>query len=245
MLQTTRRTILHALTTFVAIAAAAGAVACGKSENAATHVTPAAGKITAGATPAGADSASAPTGDRLPTGYTAVFDHANTNNSDVSYSEKEPGRWEVRTGPAHILFAPRDTAANKYSVSATFEQLEAPAHPEAYGVFIGGSHLNAPSARYTYFLVRGDGKYMVKVRDGAKTRTVTDWTSQPSIPRQDAAGKGLYGIKIDVNGKTANVSVNGAPITTISGKDAPLNGVTGVRVNHNLHLIVTPVSVIR
>ncbi|HEY8311279.1 MAG TPA: hypothetical protein VIG47_12020 [Gemmatimonadaceae bacterium] len=249
MFQTTRRTIRDALAALVAIAAAAGAVACGKGEKATPHATPATGKITAStaasAAVSGADSDRAAKGGGLPTGYAAVFDHADAHNSDLSYSQKEPGRWEVKTGPAHILFAPRDTAANKYSVSATFEQLEAPAHPEAFGVFIGGSNLNSPSARYTYFLVRGDGKYMVKVRDGANIRTVADWTAQPSIPRQDGAGKGLYGIKIDVSGTTANVSVNGVPITTISGKNAPLNGVTGVRINHNLHLIVTPVSVIR
>jgi hypothetical protein len=86
---------------------------------------------------------------------------------------------------------------------------------------------------------------MVKVRDGASTRTVTDWTAQPSVPRQDAAGKGLYGIRMDVNAKTVDVSVNGAPVATISGKGIPLNGIAGVRINHNLHLIVTPVTLIR
>jgi len=249
MLQTTRRltreNIWTVLLTVVAAGAALGVTACGKGDNSASNSTPVAGKITATAAPAGADTDHAATGAGLPAGYSAAFDHANAKVSDVSYSEKEPGRWEVKTGPAHILFSPRDTAANKYSVSATFEQVEAPSHPEAFGVFVGGSNLNAPNARYSYFIVRGDGKFMVKVRDGANTRTVTDWTAHPSIPKQDAAGKGLYGIKIDVSGKAANVSVNGVPITTISGKNAPLNGITGVRINHNLHLIVTPVSVIR
>lgn len=250
MLQTTRRltrqTVLTTLTTVVMIGIGAAVSACSKGENpASSSSTPVAGKITATAAPAGADTDHVAAGAGLPTGYNAAFDHANAKLSDVSYSEKEPGRWEVKTGPAHILFSPKDTAANKYSVSATFEQLQAPSHPEAFGVFIGGSNLNAANARYTYFIVRGDGMYMVKVRDGANTRTVTDWTAHPSIPKQDAGGKGLYGIRIDVSGKTASVSVNGAPVTTISAKDAPLNGITGVRINHNLHLIVTPVSVIR
>ncbi len=244
MLQTTRRltrqTILAALATLVAI----GISACTKGDNSGGNSgTPVPGKLTATAAAADTDHTTAGTG--LPAGYSAVFDHSNAKAADVSYSEKEPGRWEVKTGPAHLLFSPKDTVANKYSVSATFEQVEAPSHPEAFGVFVGGSNLNAPNTKYTYFIVRGDGKYMVKVRDGANTRTVTDWTAHPSIPRQDAAGKGLYGIKIDVTGKAANVSVNGVPITTISGKEAPLNGITGVRINHNLHLIVTPVSVIQ
>lgn len=248
ILQTTRhRTgamIRIALTTVVAVSATVGVLACGKGESG-SNGAPVAGKLTAAAQQVGADTDHATAGAGLPAGYSAIFDHSNAKASDVSYSEREPGRWEVTTGPAHILFAAGDTAVTKYSVSATFEQLQAPSHPEAFGVFIGGSNLNEPTVKYTYFIVRGDGSYMVKVRDGANTRTIANWTAQPSIPKQDAAGKGLYGIKIDVRDKVANVSVNGVPITTISGKDAPLNGITGVRINHNLHLMVTPVAVIR
>lgn len=248
----TRRTVRTVLATVaraglaagVAAGIAAGVTACSKGEG--SGGAPVAGTITASATVnTAADSDRTASGAGLPAGYSVAFDHANSKATDVSYSEKEPGRWEVTTGPAHILFSPGDTAANKYSVSATFEQLQAPSHPEAFGVFVGGSNLNSPAAKYTYFIVRGDGKYMVKVRDGASTRTVTDWTAHASVPKQDASGKGLYGIKVAVNGKTADVSVNGAPVATISGKDIPLNGIAGVRINHNLHLIVTPISVIR
>lgn len=241
----TRENIWNALMAVVAIGVAVGISACSKGENLGSNRAPVAGKITVTAMPIGADSDHTLPGVGLPTGYTAVFDHGNAKASDISYSEKEPGRWDVKTGPAHLLFSSKDTAANKYSVSATFEQIQAPSHPEAFGVFIGGSNLNAPNAKYSYFIVRGDGMYAVKVRDGANTRTITEWTAHPSVPKQDAAGKGLYGIKIEVNGKIARVSVNGVPVTNVSGKDVPLNGITGVRINHNLHLIVTPVSVIR
>jgi hypothetical protein len=251
MLQSNRRLIRgnvgSSLLMVVALFASVTAIACGKDSRSTPNASaPVAGKLTATAVTPSTDTDQAARGTGLPAGYSALFDHSEEKPSDVSYTEKEPGRWEVKTGPAHILFSPSDTVAkSKYSVSATFEQLEAPAHPEAFGVFIGGSNLNSPKARYTYFLVRGDGEYMIKVRDGANTRTVIDWTAQPSIPKQDVTGKGLYGIKIDVSGKSASFSVNGAPITTISGKDIPFNGITGVRINHNLHLIVTPVSVIR
>jgi hypothetical protein len=236
--------IRQVLWTGIMGAAALAAVACSKGD--AANSKPVPGTITATSTVTRPDTDVAAQGSGLPAGYLAQFDRANTNAADVSYSEKEPGRWEVKTGPAHILYSPNDTARGKYSVSATFEQLEAPMHPEAFGVFIGGSGLDQPTARkYTYFIVRGDGKYMVKVRDGANTRTVTEWTASPAVPKQDANGKGLYGIKVDVDGNTAKVSVNGSPVTTISGKDTPVDGIAGVRINHNLHLLVTPVSVTR
>lgn len=235
------------LSTLVAVVLGASVcvTGCGKGDRSSATATPVAGTLTATAMQPAADTDHATNGAGLPDGYLAQFDHDNAKPSDASYTEKEPGRWEVKTGPAHILYALKDTAAGKYSVSATFQQLDAPAHPEAFGVFVGGSKLDAPNASYTYFIVRGDGKYMVKVRDGANTRTITDWTAHPAIPAQDASGKGLYGVRIDVSDGKASVSVNGMPVTTITGKNVPLNGITGVRINHNLHLIVTPVSVIR
>lgn len=244
-----QRSIRQVLWTGAVTSAACVVVAaCGKSDVAASGAseTSAVGKITANAVPASADPDVAARGRGLPNGYVAQFDQPNSKMTDVSYSAREPGRWEVTTGPAHILYSPKDSARGKYSASATFEQLAAPSHPEGFGVFIGGSNLDQPNARkYSYFIVRGDGKYLVKVRDGANTRTVTDWTANAAIPKQDAAGKALYGIKVDVNGKTANVSVNGAPVTTISATNAPLDGIAGVRINHNLHVIATPISIVR
>lgn len=221
--------------------------ACGKGDTSASG-TPVAGKISASAATPDTDVAAhgATQGAALPPGYAAELDRAGASASDVAYTQKEPGRWEVRTGPAHILYTLADTATGKYTASATFEQVEAPAHPEAFGIFIGGSALNDPATRkYTYFIVRGDGKYSVKARNGTDVRTITDWTASSAVPKQDAAGKALYGIKVESDGKTARVSVNGAPVTTITPKDGPISGIAGVRVNHNLHLIVTPVSIIR
>jgi hypothetical protein len=218
--------------------------ACNKSGRAATsdstlQSTP--GTISASANP---DTDLTARGAGLPRGYVAQFDKADAKPTDASYTADGNGRWEVRTGAAHILYNLADTAQGSYTVSATFEQLEKPKHPEAYGVFIGGSTLDQPANRhYTYFLVRGNGQYLVKVRDGDATRTITDWTSNSAVPHEDSTGKALYGIKIDVSGGTAKVSVNGQPVTTFTAKDGPLDGVTGVRINHNLHVMVTPVAV--
>lgn len=193
-----------------------------------------------------ADTDVAARGSGLPAGYVAQLDQPTARISDASYKEDGNGRWEVRTGPAHILYSLKDTTRKRYSVTATFEQLERPAHPEAYGVFVGGSSLEKPaSQRYTYFLVRGTGEYLLKVREGAHTRTVIDWTPHPALPKQDSAGKVVYGIKIESDGKTAKVSVNGKPVTTFTARQGPLEGVAGVRINHNLHLMVTPAHIVQ
>lgn len=239
-------------TVLATLATAAGLIACAGGGDAAANQKNAAsgapvnGQISASPPGNPADTDMAARGKGLPTGYVAQFDKASGGPGDASYTQRETGRWEVHTGGAHILYSPHDSVRGKYTASATFEQLEAPAHPEGFGVFVGGSNLDQPaSQRYSYFLVRGDGKYLVKVRDGAGTHTITNWTENAAIPKQDGTGKGLYGIKVDVDGKSARVSVNGAPVTTITTSQGPLDGITGVRINHNLHVVVTPVTVVR
>ena len=59
-----------------------------------------------------------------------------------------------------------DKPSGAYETHATFTQMEPAAHPEAYGLFIGGANLEAATQKYTYFIVRQDGKYMIKRRNG-------------------------------------------------------------------------------
>jgi hypothetical protein len=187
----------------------------------------------------------AATANGAPKGFVVQLDRAEGTETPA-YTAGSGGRWDARTGPAHILYTLNDTARKKYSVNATFEQLEAPEHPEAFGVFIGGTDLETPAKqRYTYFLVRGDGKYAVKSRNGTATQTVTEWTPHPAIPRQSATGTGVYGIHIDVDDGIAKVRVNGQPVTMFSGGRIALDGIAGARVNHNLHVMVTPVQITR
>ncbi len=216
------------------------AVACGKSGE--SNQQESAVPSTISASP----NAPVESAANIPAGYEVQLDRSDAIIDSILYAADGTGRWDVHTGPAHILYALKDTAANKYRVTTTIDQLELPKHPEAYGVFIGGANLkDSANATYTYFLVRGDGKYTVKVRDSAGVRTLTDWTQHRSIPVANGTGPATYGITIDVDGDKADVSVNGQPITSIDGKTAPLNGITGVRINHNLHVMVTPIAITR
>src|SRR5436189_432390 len=115
-------------------------------------------------------------GGALPTGWHARTDK-NRPLADAKITTMGKGM-HVTLGPAVILWRDRDKATGNYHVVATFTQTKNPRHPEAYGLFIGGSHLADAQNRYTYFLVRGDGKFLVKRRvAGDSTAVVTpDWT---------------------------------------------------------------------
>ena len=74
-----------------------------------------------------------------------------------------------------------DKVSGSYEAHATFTQMQRADHPEAYGLFIGGADLDAAGQKYTYFIVRQDGKYMIKRRASADTPTVVDWTDSAAI----------------------------------------------------------------
>jgi hypothetical protein len=111
--------------TIVILLLAASALACAKDEEAATDTA-------AAAAAAGTDQDIATGGQGVPAGYVGRTDRDNVNITDASYTPTG-NRWEVKTGPAHIIYAARDSATGSYTVSTTVEQMAAPAHPEAFG----------------------------------------------------------------------------------------------------------------
>ena len=182
-------------------------------------------------------------GTGVPAGYTGVTDHSDAKITDVKYTTAG-GRWEIQTGPAHIIFAPKDSAKGEYQISTTIDQLEKPKHPEAYGVFLGGSNLSDPAKqKYGYFVVRGTGEYLIKTREGDDTKTVVDWTASPKIPKEDANGKATYKISVHVAPDTVHFSMDGNLVAAVPKSKFPTVGIAGIRVNHNLHLMVTPLVI--
>lgn len=187
-----------------------------------------------------ADKAAAGTG--VPAGYTGVTDHADAKITDAKYTAAA-GKWEIQTGPAHITFAAKDTAKGEFQISTTIEQLEKPKHPEAYGVFLGGSNLtDVAKQKYGYFVVRGDGKYLIKTRNGDNTTMVVDWTESPKVPKEDASGKATYKLSVHVAPDTVHFIMDGNLVTAVPKSKFPTDGIFGIRVNHNLHVSVTPIS---
>jgi hypothetical protein len=181
-------------------------------------------------------------GTGVPAGYTGVTDQSNAKITDVKYTANA-GRWEIQTGPAHITFAPKDSFKGEYQVSATIDQLEKPKHPEAFGIFLGGSNLTDPAkVKYGYFVVRGTGEYLIKTRDGDNTTTIVDWTASPKIPKEDASGKATYKMSVHVAPDTVHFIMDGNLVTAVPKSKFPTVGIAGIRVNHNLHLSVTPLA---
>ncbi|MGH7665656.1 MAG: hypothetical protein ACRENI_15410 [Gemmatimonadaceae bacterium] len=184
-------------------------------------------------------------GSGVPSGYAGRTDRPNQNIGDASYTSSGD-RWEVRTGPAHIVYSVGDSVSGEYSVTATLEQAEQPEHPEAYGIFIGGQNLDQPSVEYTYFLVRGTGEYLVKVREGEETRNVVGWTASEHVPKADSTtGRGSYELTAETDADSVHFLVNDEQVAAVAAGAVPTAGIAGLRINHNLHLMVTPIAIDR
>ena len=181
-------------------------------------------------------------GGALPAGFTARTDKADAKISDAKYVV-DGSSWDVTTGPAHIIYAAKDMGNGAYTVSTTIEQLEAPSHPEAYGIILGGHDLDNDNQTYTYFLVRGTGDLAVKVREGGVTRDVLKWTPSADVPKADGSGKARYDLSVQVTNDAVKFLVNGKQAASVSKAGLPTDGIVGLRINHNLHVKVSPVSV--
>src|SRR2546425_12027326 len=151
-------------------------------------------------------------GGTLPAGWHARTDK-NKSLADAKIATMGSGI-HVTLGPAVILWRARDLAAGNYRVVATFTQTKNPPHPEAYGLFIGGRHLADAQNRYTYFLVRGDGKFLVKRRvAGDSTAEVTQgWTESDAVVKADSAGQATNELSVLVRGGKVSLLVNGKTV---------------------------------
>lgn len=171
----------------------------------------------------------------VPAGWELRLDRANANRAQLRFETMGTGM-HVTAGPAAIYWNPRNTATGPYTLEATFTQMKAPQHAEAYGLIWGGGDLNQPGQNYLYFVIRKDGKYLVKHRAGDATHDVVAWTEHPAIVKEDADGKAKNTLKVEVTATHSKLYANGQLVTEIprSGMTAKTDGVAGIRVNHNL-----------
>lgn len=227
---------------FAVLALSSALLSCSTAEK--DPDTVAAGAETSVAMPNSDPDVSAIGGTGVPNGYVGRTDRPDQQLSGAKYAVSGNG-WDVTTGPAHILYKASDSASGAYTVSSTIDQLAAPAHPEAYGVFVGGKNLDGPSQQYLYFLARGTGEMMARVRDGDKTRNVLAWQKHTAVPVANASGQSSYRLGIQVAGDSVRFLVNGQPTATVAAAGLPTSGIYGIRVNHNLHVRATPATVAR
>ena len=178
-------------------------------------------------------------GGGVPAGWTVRTD-GSADKANVKIVPMGQGI-HVTLGPAIILYQDKHAGNGAFHTLATFTQTKPSAHPEGYGLFFGGQALAGAAQKYTYFLIRQDGKYLVKRRDGDKTTDVTKgWVESAAVKKPAGQGSATNLLEIDAKRDPSKVvfKVNGEPVYTMDAKAGDVNGTVGLRVNHNLDVHV-------
>ena len=182
-------------------------------------------------------------GGVFPPGWTVRTDEVGELKS-ISLAAMPPG-WHVTTAASAIMYRGTDQGSGSYQVTAKIHLFpSAGGHAEAFGVFIGGRDLAGPGQRYTYFLIRGDGSWKIKRRSGAAATDVSrDWVPSAAIVRARADGPvtNLLGVLVD-QGKVS-FRINGQEVHSAPAASLDTEGITGLRVNHNLSLHVESLDI--
>ncbi len=181
-----------------------------------------------------ADHAAAGGGGAVPAGWTLRADKGDAKNAKVESMGKGI---HVTTGPAIILYKADTDGKGSFHTLATFTQTKPSEHAEGYGLLVGGKGLDGAGQQYVYFLVRQDGSYLIKRRDGDKTSDISKgWVKSDAVKMGD--GKGPVTNLLEVDNKLdptkLRFHVNSKTVHEMAAKDLPLDGMVGLRVNHNL-----------
>lgn len=187
---------------------------------------------------AAAVSASALSAQGRPADFRVRFDRPMPD-SLFQFQTMSPGWHITTTRPAGIVWRPAQSATGNWRLDATIHLFPRAGHAEGVGVFFGGADLDGPDQSYTYFLIRKDGQFLIKRREGAATRDIVPWTAHAAIvqqPRTEGGESARNDLAVEVTATEVQFFVNGQRVHTMPRAGLTTDGLVGLRVNHNLNV---------
>lgn len=160
---------------------------------------------------------------------------------------KEGDALHLTVGPAAVYWNPENTASGDYTVKATFKQAKSSAgHPHPAGVFIGGKNLGTDRQTLLYCTAYGDGTFLVRGFNGPAVVQVSKRQPHDAVNKAGADGSVTNEVAWTVKGDRAECMVNGTSVASFDkadivgeGKLESTDGVYGLRVSHNMDVVVT------
>jgi hypothetical protein len=166
-------------------------------------------------------------------GWWARLDDVKEGMKGLKFTSMGSGL-HATTGPNINFWDPQQTAKGNYTVKATFTVAKPPSHPVAYGLFIGGANLSEDNQKYSYFVIREDGQFLIKKRNGAATSNVAgDWAANPAVTGR-VAGVQKNELSITVGGGRVSFMANGKEVATHPASAIDTDGIVGLRIGHVL-----------
>lgn len=177
-----------------------------------------------------------------PADWKVRLDRSSASESDLYFVAMPPG-WHITSGPAGILYDPERRATGAFRLSAEIYLFPGDRR-EGFGIFFGGRQLSGPDQTYTYFLIRKDGRYLVKTRHGSETQVVVPWTEHAAIVKHEGGEDPVKNVlAVEAGPEQVHFFVNGEKVTSVPRSEIDCDGVVGLRVNHRLDLHVSQLTV--
>jgi len=175
-------------------------------------------------------------------GWQARLDSGRADVNDLSFMSMGGG-FHVTTGPHAIFWNASNTASGTYTLSATFTQTQPSSHPNSFGLLFGGQDLDGDSQRYTYFLIREDGQFLLKQRIGGDTEDLTSgWAAHSAVNAIDG-GRMTNTLSVEVGASNVRFLSNGTELASLPKGDLSVDGIAGVRFSHQLDVHVADFTV--
>lgn len=179
-----------------------------------------------------------------PAGWRIRYDRPNAVDSTLVFVDMAPG-WHITTGPSALLWHPDSAARGDFRLESEIFLFPGD-RAEGVGVVVGGQALDSASQRYTYFLVRKDGKFSVRRRDGAQASDLVPWTAHAAVTPQDKPDANARNVlAVDARGDSVAFLVNGQEVARLPRATVSPDGIVGLRVNHRLNVHVASLKVTR
>ncbi|MEJ2615702.1 MAG: hypothetical protein P8Z35_12145 [Ignavibacteriaceae bacterium] len=179
----------------------------------------------------------------LPKYWEVRLDKTDENKDDIKVTRDSNYNHFV-TGPAAIYYNTKNAEYGLYKIEAEFIQVKPSKHPEGYGLFFAGKNLQKDNQNYIYFLIRQDGKYLIKERNGKDTKEIVNWISDDNINSQNKNGQTINKLTITVNQRVVIFGANGRAVKFFKKSlfDKTV-GIVGLRINHNLNVKVSGLKI--
>jgi len=159
---------------------------------------------------------------------------------DVKFVATKSG-FQATNPQAAVFWNPAHSVTGNYVLKGTFTLMKPSGHVNYYGLVFGGSALEGPEQNYLYFMVAQDGTWLIKRRVGdATTENVSAKTPSDAVKKPDAGGTSTNALEVRVMADTIAYVVNGTVVHTTpkTGLTAKTDGISGIRINHRLEVLV-------
>ena len=185
----------------------------------------------------------AQTGGVTADGWMSRLDRGTDANGVLHFRTMGSGVHATTAGRgAAIFWRSGDSASGSYTISASFTQTEPSNHPNAYGLFFGGSNLSGDNQQYSYFVIREGSEYLIRKRMGGEVPVVVDWTGHAAINDLNADGRATNVLRVEVGSSQVRFLVNGTEVSSQPRSTVDTDGITGLRVNHQLDVHIGDVQ---